>query len=53
MKTKQIFKNLNQNLILTLIPSKDLPIYGNSFTNPKDIAFEHPFKLCGLKANQK
>jgi len=47
MKTNQIFKTYNRNLVLRLMPSKELPIYGNSLTDPNDLAFNHTLKENG------
>jgi hypothetical protein len=49
MKTNKIFKTHNRNLMLRLIPSKELSIYGNSFIDPKDIAFNFTLKQNGIK----
>lgn len=53
MKTPEIFTNLNTKLKATLLKSitKDLPIYGNSFLDPFDIAFDNPAELS-LKTNK-
>lgn len=48
MTTNQLFQQNNRDLMLRLIPNKNLPIYGNSFTNPKDIAFDNTLKENGL-----
>jgi len=47
--TNQKFQQHNRNLMLRLIPSKELPIYCNSVIDPKDIAFNHTFKENGIK----
>lgn len=47
--TTIIFKNHNRNLMLRLIPSKYLPIYCNSFTNVKEMAFDYTLKQNGIK----
>ena len=47
--TNQIIKNHNHNLMLRLIPEKTNPIYCNSFTNPKDMAFDYTLKQNGFK----
>jgi len=47
--TNQIFKTHNRNLMLRLIPSKELPIYCNSVLNPNDLEFNHTLKQNGIK----
>ena len=49
MKTTKIFQQHNSNLMLRLIPSKELPIYGNSVIDPRDIAFNHTLAQNGFK----
>jgi len=49
MKTNKIFQQYNRNLMLRLIPSKELPIYCNSVTDPNDLAFNHTLKQNGIK----
>lgn len=44
MTTNQIISENNSKLLNKLIPSKELPIYGNSFTNPKDEVFNEKIK---------
>jgi len=39
MNSKNIFENLNRGLMNDLIPSKDTPIFGNSFANPNEPIF--------------
>lgn len=48
MKTTKIFQQHNRNLMLRLIPSKELPIYCNSVIDPKDIAFNFTLKQNGF-----
>ena len=42
MNTNEIVNQNNKGILEGLIPSKDLPIYGNSFTDPKDTVFNEP-----------
>lgn len=39
---KEIIKRNNAMLLALLIPKGNEPIYGNSFTNPKDEVFQKP-----------
>jgi len=47
--TNQKIQQHNRNLMLRLIPSKELPIYGNSVMDPKEMAFNHTLKQNGFK----
>jgi len=49
MKTNEIFRNYNRNLILRLIPSKELPIYCNSVLEPNDDVINFTIKQNGIK----
>lgn len=41
---KEIIKQNNLRLLQLLIPKDNEPIYGNSFTNPKDEVFQKPIQ---------
>jgi len=51
--TQKIFDRHNLNLLKSLIPNKELPIYGNSFFDPNNEDFNKPIKdlkyenICG------
>lgn len=49
MKTNKIFQQHNRNLMLRLIPSKELPVYGYSAIDIKDMAFNFTLKQNGIK----
>lgn len=42
--TQKIFDRHNLSLLKSLIPNKELPIYGNSFFDPNNEDFNKPFK---------
>ena len=44
MNSKKIFDNLNRELMNKLIPDKNTPIFGNSFTNCNDPIFDKSFE---------
>lgn len=44
MKTQEIIDSNNKGLLHNLIPSKDLPIYCNSVTDPNAEVFDEPIK---------
>jgi len=46
MSTHQITTANNKGLPNKLIPSRDLPIYAKSLTNPKEEIFNQPIKPC-------
>lgn len=54
---KEIINQHNKGILYDLIPSIDLPVYGNSFTNPKDQIFQEKIEVIKrieiLKINGK
>jgi len=48
MTTTKLFANHNRKLKNSLIPSKERPIYGNVFFDPKDIAYDYSLKENNL-----
>lgn len=42
--TAEIIVQSNRNLLNKMIPSRDLPIYANSLTDPKDPNFDLPWQ---------
>jgi hypothetical protein len=41
---QKIFDRHNLNLLKSIIPNKELPIYGNSFFDPNNEDFNKPIK---------
>jgi len=49
MSTSEIFTANNNKLTNKLIPSRDLPIYAKSLTNPENEVFNQPIKTMADK----
>lgn len=50
--TNQIFRNNNKVILDKIMNHEDKNIYGNSFTDPLDIAFEHKANLSLNSENE-